>query len=254
MNQIIRELKRQAAGEKLTPEQLKGLIRAGYVYRNGDEHFLTDKGRDALAQLRVEPGDGTLTEGASKSFGPTYHGHQQTTARLKRTRPAPPWRNPGGGLCGVAHPDFVAFGHLSPHASTAGAAGTGGADTSTTEPASARLNRPCRISPCARRSSRSRVGRTVHVSTKPPLAASVFRVFGRCPQHQQCCGQAFLLSDRLCQVLQCRSGTHFRGHRSPRQNTRRQALDCSRLEYESRQESRPLSKAAGTDERRERRA
>ena len=29
MNQIIRELKRQAAGEKLAPEQLKGLIRAG---------------------------------------------------------------------------------------------------------------------------------------------------------------------------------------------------------------------------------
>jgi hypothetical protein len=70
MNQIIRELKRKAAGEKLAPEQLKGLIRAGYVYRNGDEHFLTDKGRDALAQLRVQPGDSTLTEGASKSFGP----------------------------------------------------------------------------------------------------------------------------------------------------------------------------------------
>ena len=57
MNQIIRELKRQAAGEKLSAEQLKGLIRAGYVYRNGDEHFLTDKGRDALAQLRVQPGE-----------------------------------------------------------------------------------------------------------------------------------------------------------------------------------------------------
>jgi hypothetical protein len=70
MNQIIRELKRQAAGEKLAPEQLRGLIRAGYVYRNGDEHFLTDKGRDALAQLRVQPGDSTLTEGASKSLGP----------------------------------------------------------------------------------------------------------------------------------------------------------------------------------------
>ena len=55
MNQIIRELKRQAAGDKLAPEQLKGLIRAGYVY-NGDEHFLSDKGRDALAQLRVQPG------------------------------------------------------------------------------------------------------------------------------------------------------------------------------------------------------
>ena len=71
MNQIIRELKRQAAGEKLAPEQLKGLIRAGYVYRNGDEHFLTDKGRDALAQLRVQPGDSTLAEGASKSLGPS---------------------------------------------------------------------------------------------------------------------------------------------------------------------------------------
>jgi hypothetical protein len=55
-NQIIRELKRQAAGEKLAPEQLKGLIRAGYVYRNGDEHLLTDKGRDALAQFGVQAG------------------------------------------------------------------------------------------------------------------------------------------------------------------------------------------------------
>jgi hypothetical protein len=56
MNQIIRELKRQAAGEKLAPEQLKGLIRAGYVYRNGHEHLLTDKGRDALAQFGVQTG------------------------------------------------------------------------------------------------------------------------------------------------------------------------------------------------------
>ena len=62
MNQIIRELKRQAAGEKLAPEQLKGLIRAGYVYRNGDEHLLTDKGRDALAQLGVQPGDSTVAD------------------------------------------------------------------------------------------------------------------------------------------------------------------------------------------------
>jgi hypothetical protein len=31
MTQIVRELKRQAAGEKLAPEQIKGLIRAGYV-------------------------------------------------------------------------------------------------------------------------------------------------------------------------------------------------------------------------------
>jgi hypothetical protein len=36
-------------------EQLKGLIRAGYVYRNGDEHLLTDMGRDALAQTGVYP-------------------------------------------------------------------------------------------------------------------------------------------------------------------------------------------------------
>jgi hypothetical protein len=55
MNQIIRELKRQFAGQKLAPEQLNGLIRAGYVYRNGDEHLLTDKGRDALAQSGVNP-------------------------------------------------------------------------------------------------------------------------------------------------------------------------------------------------------
>jgi hypothetical protein len=43
MNQIIRKLKRNSAGEKLVPEQVKAVIRAGYVYRNGDEHFLTDK-------------------------------------------------------------------------------------------------------------------------------------------------------------------------------------------------------------------
>ena len=55
MNQIIRELKRLFAGERLEPEQLRGLIRAGYVYRNGDEHLLTDKGRDALAQPGVYP-------------------------------------------------------------------------------------------------------------------------------------------------------------------------------------------------------
>jgi hypothetical protein len=56
MKQIIRELKRQVAGEKLEPEQLKGLIRAGYVYRNGDEHLLTGMGRNALAQPGVYPG------------------------------------------------------------------------------------------------------------------------------------------------------------------------------------------------------
>jgi hypothetical protein len=56
MNQIIRELKRLVAGEKLEPEQLRGLIRAGYVYRNGDEHLLTDEGRDALARSGVQTG------------------------------------------------------------------------------------------------------------------------------------------------------------------------------------------------------
>ena len=55
MNQIIRELKRLVAGEKLEPEQLRALIRAGYVYRNGDEHLLTDMGREALAQPGVYP-------------------------------------------------------------------------------------------------------------------------------------------------------------------------------------------------------
>jgi hypothetical protein len=54
MNQIIRELKRLVAGEKLEPEQLRGLIRACYVYRNGDEHLLTDNGRDALAKSGVQ--------------------------------------------------------------------------------------------------------------------------------------------------------------------------------------------------------
>jgi len=69
MNQVIRELKRQLAGEKLAPEQLKGLIRAGYVYRNGDEHVLTDKGRDALAQPSVYPREAEEgNDGASKGL------------------------------------------------------------------------------------------------------------------------------------------------------------------------------------------
>jgi hypothetical protein len=55
MKQIIRELKRHVAGEKLEAEQLRALIRAGYVYRNGDEHLLTDMGREALAQPGVYP-------------------------------------------------------------------------------------------------------------------------------------------------------------------------------------------------------
>jgi hypothetical protein len=38
-------------------EQLKGLIRAGYVYRNGEEHLLTSQGREALAQPGVYPGE-----------------------------------------------------------------------------------------------------------------------------------------------------------------------------------------------------
>ena len=54
MEQIIRELKRQIAGEKLTPEQLKGLIRADYVYRSGDDHHLTARGRAALARVNSE--------------------------------------------------------------------------------------------------------------------------------------------------------------------------------------------------------
>jgi hypothetical protein len=55
MKQIIRELKRHVAREKLEPQQLRALIRAGYVYRNGDEHLLTDMGREALAQPGVYP-------------------------------------------------------------------------------------------------------------------------------------------------------------------------------------------------------
>ncbi len=56
MKQMIRGLKRQVAGETLEPEQLKGLIRAGYIYRNGDEHLLTGMGCNALAQPGVCPG------------------------------------------------------------------------------------------------------------------------------------------------------------------------------------------------------
>jgi len=70
VNQIIRELKRLFAGEKLEPEQLRGLIRAGYVYRNGDEHLLTDKGRDALGQPGVYPWEADQRgDGASKARG-----------------------------------------------------------------------------------------------------------------------------------------------------------------------------------------
>jgi hypothetical protein len=55
MIEIISELKRKVAGEKLEPEQLKELIRGGYVYRNGDEHQLTDLGREVLAEPGVYP-------------------------------------------------------------------------------------------------------------------------------------------------------------------------------------------------------
>jgi hypothetical protein len=63
MDQITRELKRQSAGEKLTPERLKRLIRVGYVYRDGDEHHLTPDGRGALSRAGVNP------EGAQQRNG-----------------------------------------------------------------------------------------------------------------------------------------------------------------------------------------
>jgi hypothetical protein len=92
MNQVIRELKRQAAGEKLAPEQLKGLIRAGYVYRNGDEHFLTDKGRDALDQLRVQPEDSRLghsANGVGCSHGQDANGDASPALTRPTSSPTP---------------------------------------------------------------------------------------------------------------------------------------------------------------------
>jgi len=74
MKQIIRELKRQAAGEKLEPEQLEGLIRAGYVYRNDDEHLLTDQGRQALARPGVYPGAETTARMKSPGGRPINYG------------------------------------------------------------------------------------------------------------------------------------------------------------------------------------
>jgi hypothetical protein len=73
MKQIIRELKRQVAGEKLEPEQLKGLIRAGYVCRNGEEHPLTDMGREALAQPGVYPGADARPAPASNARASFFH-------------------------------------------------------------------------------------------------------------------------------------------------------------------------------------
>jgi hypothetical protein len=39
---------------------------------------------------------------------------RDTIPPLDRVRPAPPWRDPGGGLCGVGHPGFVAFAAVAP--------------------------------------------------------------------------------------------------------------------------------------------
>jgi hypothetical protein len=53
MDQIMRELVRHVTGGALGPEQLQGLIRAGYVHRNDENHIVTDKGRDALTRSGV---------------------------------------------------------------------------------------------------------------------------------------------------------------------------------------------------------
>ena len=99
MNQIIRELKRQAAGQRLGPEQLKALIRAGYVYRNGDEHFLTDKGRDALAQLGVQPGDTTLADDHPPLTADCYPpAHGLAFGSTRSTPPQPPGEPSGAGV------------------------------------------------------------------------------------------------------------------------------------------------------------
>jgi hypothetical protein len=57
MKQIIRELKRQVAGEKLEPEQLKGLIRAGYVYRSGSAWRLPEGGTLAARRSNIDYGE-----------------------------------------------------------------------------------------------------------------------------------------------------------------------------------------------------
>jgi hypothetical protein len=53
MDQIMRELVRKVTGGALAPEQIQGLIRAGYVYRHGEDHILTDKGCDVLARSGI---------------------------------------------------------------------------------------------------------------------------------------------------------------------------------------------------------
>jgi hypothetical protein len=73
MNQIIRELKRQAAGEKLAPEQLKGLIRAGYVYRTAMSTSSPTRAATPWLSSAFRRGC-ILAEGASKSIGPSAVG------------------------------------------------------------------------------------------------------------------------------------------------------------------------------------
>jgi hypothetical protein len=53
MDQIMRELVLHVGGGALAPVQLQGLIRAGYVYRIGEDHIITDKGRDAPTRSGV---------------------------------------------------------------------------------------------------------------------------------------------------------------------------------------------------------
>jgi hypothetical protein len=56
MKQMTRELKRQVAGENLKPEEFKGMIRAGYIYRDGDEYLLTRHGPRCSSAARCLPG------------------------------------------------------------------------------------------------------------------------------------------------------------------------------------------------------
>jgi len=57
----------------------QGLIRGGHVYRNGDEHLLTDMGREALAQPGVYPGVAHLL--SDVDGGPRTYGRVWTIAR-----------------------------------------------------------------------------------------------------------------------------------------------------------------------------
>jgi len=84
MNQVIRELKRQFAGEKPAPEQLKGPIRAGYIYRNGDEHVLTDKGRRSRSAWRLSAGSRSAGRWGIERRGATDKALAQTGNRRTR--------------------------------------------------------------------------------------------------------------------------------------------------------------------------